>query len=127
MNARFGDLSGRGALGLKGTQPKPQRRDTGKRPDYLLAVRKLRCCICEAFGEPQLSETQAHHVFHGRFSGRKTPDTMAIPLCKDHHQGDGRDPSRLAIHRAKAAWADRYGFDHDYTAGTQDQLAHLLR
>lgn len=125
MTARFGDLAGRGPLGPKG-QPVPQTRDTGKRPDYLAAVRKLPCCVCQHHGEPQLSETQAHHVFHGRFSARRTPDTMAIPLCRDHHQGDGNDPSRLAIHKAKSAWSDRYGFDHEYTAGTQDQLARLL-
>ena len=126
VNARFGNLSGKPPLGPKATQFRPQRRDTGKRPEYLAAVRDLPCCICQAFGERQLSSTQAHHVFHGRFSQRKTPDTMAIPLCMDHHQGDGNDPTRLAVHRAKSAWSDRYGFDHEYTAVTQDKLEHLL-
>lgn len=119
MTIRIGNLSGKPPLGLKA-------RGSGKRPEYLRAVRSLPCCVCVAFGEAQVSETQAHHVFHGRFSGLKTPDTMAIPLCRDHHQGDGNDPSRTAIHRAKSAWARKYGFDHDYSAGTQDQLAHLL-
>ncbi|MFN7004304.1 MAG: hypothetical protein ACK4NW_12850 [Roseinatronobacter sp.] len=123
MTARIGDLAVRGALGLK---IRPQTRDTGKRPDYLRAVRGLACCVCQAFGEQQRSETQAHHVFHGRFSQIKTPDTMAIPLCRDHHQGDGKDPTKLAIHRAKDTWLRRYGPDHEFTAGTQDQLARLL-
>lgn len=126
MNARFGDLAGKGPVGLKGAKPTPQQRDTGKRPDYLAAVRDLPCCICEAWGEVQRSETQAHHVFHGRFSGRKTPDTMAIPLCRDHHQGDGCDQTKLSVHRRKESWQRKYGPDHHYTAGTQDKLARLL-
>lgn len=125
MNARIGDLAGRGALGQKG-QPAPQTRDTHKRPDYLAAVRGLKCCICEAWGEIQRTPTQAHHVFHGRFSGRKTPDIMAIPLCVSHHLGDKSEPDKLAIHRRKESWQRKYGSDHHYSAGTQDRLAHLL-
>ena len=92
--------------------------------EYLRAVRSLPCCICEAFGEKQNSETQAHHVFHGRFSGRKTPDRQAIPLCEGHHQGL-RDTSKLAVHQAKKQWAEKYGCDHEWTAATQDKIERM--
>lgn len=93
----------------------------GEDPAYLAKVRQLPCVICESFGLPQLSATQAHHVFHGRFSGKRTPDRMAIPLCEGCHQGL-RDTSKLAIHQNKRAWAERYGEDHEYTAQTQDRI-----
>lgn len=90
-------------------------------PAYLARVRTLPCCICDAYGEPQLSATQAHHVFHDRHGTARAPDRMAIPLCEGHHQGLV-DRSKLAIHRAKAAWREAYGADHEWVAPTQDRL-----
>lgn len=104
----------RGPLGQKAETP-------GKDPAYLARVRTLPCCVCEAFGEVQASPTEAHHVFHGRFSQIKTPDRMAIPLCGGHHQGQF-DRSKMAIHQRKYAWERAYGPDHSYTAATQDKL-----
>ena len=43
------------------------------------------------------------------------------------HTGFGFDPSKLAIHKAKAEWALHYGNDYDWTARTQDALGHLLK
>ena len=107
-------------LGLK--QPRADEN-----PAYLAAVRKLPCIICVEFGMIQRSRTEAHHVFHDRFSQQKSPDEMAIPLCTDHHTGFGFDPSKLAIHKAKAEWALHYGNDYDLTDRTQDALRHLLK
>ena len=45
----------------------------------------------------------------------------------DHHTGLGFDPSKLAIHKAKAEWALHYGNDYDLTDRTQDALRHLLK
>jgi hypothetical protein len=98
-------------------QKEPREAD----PEYLAKVRSLRCCICEAFGERQETLTQAHHVFHGRFSGRKTPDRMAIPLCEGHHLGMV-ERGKLAVHRDKTAWAEAYGEDWEYSAPTQDKI-----
>lgn len=105
------NLAGLPALGQK--RPKPE-----KDPAYLARVRELRCCICVAFGERQTSPTQAHHVIMGRFSQRKTPDCMAIPLCYDHHQGG------KGIHTHPAWWAKSYGEDSDFIAITQDKLRY---
>lgn len=96
------------------------------RPDYLAAVRALPCCICGTWGMQQYSHTTAHHPICGRYSQRKVADVLAIPLCDGHHQGNF-DGSKIAIHRERAAWVAAYGPDTDWIAGTQDQLAHLLR
>ena len=96
-----------------------------KDPAYLARVRELPCCICEAFGEVQMSPTAAHHVICGRYSTGKTPDLMAIPLCEGHHQGL-RDTSKLAIHQGKEAWVLEYGPDTDWIAPTQDKLSWAL-
>lgn len=83
-------------IATKAVQQKEPRE--AKDPAYLQKVRALPCCVCSAFGMEQLSPTMAHHVFHDRFSGRRTPDRMAIPLCDGHHQGD-RDTSKISVHR----------------------------
>lgn len=99
--------------------PKPTRE--ARDPAYLARVRELPCCICEAFGEVQLSPTAAHHVYSDRWGTFKTPDRHAIPLCEGHHQGQ-LDTSKLAIHRRKKSWVERYGPDHAFTAATMDKL-----
>ena len=101
-------------LGLKQPKAKPN-------PDYLARVRELPCVICEAFGELQMSMTTAHHPIHDRFSQRKVPDEMAIPLCDGHHQGQW-DMSKLAIHQRPSLWRQTYGADHEYIEVTQDKL-----
>lgn len=92
-----------------------------KDPKYIAAVRELPCCICDAYGEPQRSPTQAHHCIMGRYGTRKTPDRMAIPLCEGHHQGDF-DTSKIALHRERKAWREAYGADTDWVAVTQDKV-----
>ncbi|MCK9544921.1 MAG: DUF968 domain-containing protein [Novosphingobium sp.] len=96
-------------LGLKA--PKPKRN-----PGYLAKVRALPCCICQAFGESQVTPTTAHHVIHHRYSQRKVPDEMAIALCHDHHQG------WKGVHTIPAQWREMYGDDHEYIAITQDAI-----
>lgn len=88
---------------------------------HLAKVRALPCCICEAFGEYQLSPTQAHHPIHDRHSQEKVPDREAIPVCEGHHQGEF-DTTKLAIHRAPDLWRKTYGSDRDYIAATLDRL-----
>jgi hypothetical protein len=114
--------------GFKSTRKQMPRKSaraaSGKEPDYLAALHMLPCCICQAFGEVQLSPTQAHHTIHGRYSTRKTPDRAAIPLCEGHHQGL-MDTSKVALHQQPDAWRWRYGLDTDYIAGTQEIIDNL--
>ena len=108
------NLANRPPLGLKEPKAKPD-------PRYLARVRELPCCICMAFGEAQITATTAHHPIHDRYSQRKVPDRMAIPLCDGHHQGQW-DTTKVAIHREPSKWRRLYGPDHDYIAATQDRL-----
>lgn len=108
------NLMGKPPLGLKQPKAKPD-------PAYLARVRELPCCICEAFGEPQLSPTAAHHPIHGRHSQVKVPDCMAVPLCEGHHTGMF-DTTKVAIHREPDLWRWKYGLDTDYIAITQDRI-----
>lgn len=103
------NLAGLPPLGLKPKKAKPD-------PKYLARVRELACCVCEAFGTPQIGPTYAHHPICGRYSQGKVPDRMAIPLCFDHHQGP------RGVHTDKSAWMQEYGDDRDYIAATQDKL-----
>lgn len=105
-------------------KPDPQKGE----PEYLALVRQLPCCICEAFDEgAQSSITTAHHPIHGRYSGKTRPDSTAIPLCDCHHQATwGGTPGKLAIHKGKESWAERYGEDMDYVAQTQDAIAEMI-
>lgn len=106
---------------------RPAYQKTGKPakdPAYLRKVRQLPCCICEAWGMVQTSETTAHHWIMGRGGWLKTPDRQAIPLCDGHHQGTF-DTSKIALHREPLAWKAAYGPDTDYIAPTQDKIEAL--
>lgn len=112
-------------MSLTGQPVRQKRPPTEGNPAYLAAIHDLPCCICDAFGLPQMTPTEAHHVCHDRFEDRRTPDEMAIPLCRAHHTtGEG---AKLALHRCKALWREVYGADYDYTPATQDKLAHMMR
>jgi hypothetical protein len=110
------NLAGLPPVGLKD-------RASPKDREYLRKVAQEPCIVCQSFGEAQASPTTVHHVCHGRFSTRKTPDCMAIPLCDGHHQAEF-DGSKLSIHQDKAEWRKRYGPDYDFTPIIQDRLGY---
>jgi len=86
------DLAGRPPLGQK---PEKGKRD----PSRLAAVARLPCVICCAW------PVQVHHCISGRYSMRKAPDSMTIPLCHFHHLG------AAGIHQDKAGWEAKHGLD----------------
>ena len=127
----------KGALGLKAAKPKPKpeaksltraraikakprKARAGDDPAYLAAVRALPCCVCAAGGLQQVTPTEAHHAICGRYGQHKTPDCMAIPLCRDHHTG------ACGIHTQRALFVACYGPDTDYIPATQDAVAGQL-
>lgn len=57
-------------------------------------VKALGCAVCGAHGP-----SDAHHILEGRTPGRKSPDWLTIPLCKDCHQG-----SLNGIHGQRRMW-----------------------
>lgn len=104
--------------------PKPMRRVSAKRQkqraskegqeelEWMKRVKALPCVICGA-----APPSDAHHVIHGRYGGRKPSGFDVIPLCKKHHQ-DGPE----AIHNGKETWAAKHGPDYTYL----DRVKKLL-
>lgn len=109
MNARPGDLAGRGPLGQK--PPKPVR-GTAAAKAHIQRVKELPCVVCGKTGP-----SDAHHVISGRYGQRKACDFDTIPLCKRHHQ-HGPD----AIHENKAAWEQANGPDYSYLKNVRNAL-----
>lgn len=98
MNARPGDLAGRGPLGPK--QPKPER-GTKAGLAHMARVKMLPCVICRSY-----PPNDAHHVYHGRYGTMKASDFETIPLCKSCHQ-----TGPLSVHQAKETWEELHGPD----------------
>jgi len=58
--------------------------------EYLAWVREQPCCVC---GRPA---DDAHHLIgvgHMGGVGTKAPDSMAMPVCRAHHDEIHRDPN----------------------------------
>ena len=70
------------------------------------------CCVCIENNEPQTTPTEWHHVCHDRFMMANRSKSEVIPLCRAHHRtGEG---GKLAIHKGKKTWRERYGADWEY-------------
>lgn len=106
---------------LTGQPPRAKEAREGRDPAYMARVAFLPCCICTEWGLPQMSPTQVHHCIHGRYSTRRAPDSMTIPLCEGHHQGL-LDTSKLALHQAPSRWRREYGPDTDWISWTEERL-----
>ena len=61
---------------------------------HIERVKSLPCAVCGAE-----SPNDAHHILEGRTPGRKSPDELCIPLCKDCHTG-----SFNGIHGQRRMW-----------------------
>jgi len=88
---------------------------------YMARVRALPCCICAEYGHRQTTATEAHHCIHGRYSARKAPDTMTIPLCAEHHR-ESADPAKVSLHASPAKWKRLYGEDTRWISWVEHQL-----
>jgi len=108
MNARVGDLAGRGPIGLKAAKPV---RGTKAARDHMSRVSALPCVCCGYW------PTEVHHCISGRFGQHKASDFDTIPLCYEHHRG------AAGIHTSKAEWEALFGPDTDYLPVVRDMLA----
>ena len=104
------NLANRPPLGQKASK---EARD----PKRLVRVKSLPCVVC---GAPPPSD--AHHCICGRYSTRKAPDSMTIPLCKKCHQWGPN-----AIHNGKESWVDRNGNDFAFLDMVNEQLEAMER
>lgn len=111
----------KGPLGQKSEAEK-------ENPARLAAVAAMPCVICYEYGMVQLSRTTVHHCIHGRNAydkrakkRRRAPDSMTLPLCDGHHQGDF-DTSKIALHREPDEWKRRYGKDTEWLSWVEERL-----
>lgn len=88
---------------------------------HMARVRSLPCVICHEWGMVQTTPTEAHHVIHGRYSARKAPDTMTIPLCAEHHRESG-DPRKVALHASPSLWKRHHGEDTRWLSWVEHRL-----
>ncbi|WP_212525886.1 Ref family recombination enhancement nuclease [Actibacterium sp. MT2.3-13A] len=88
----------------------------------LSAVAKLPCVICHEYNYQQVTPTQVHHCIMGRFSTRRAPDSMTIPLCDGHHLGMF-DTTKVALHRSPQAWRAAYGPDTDWLSWVEERIS----
>lgn len=79
---------------------------------WLDRVSGLGCIIC---GMP----SEIHHVRLGSGLGRKTPDTLAIPLCARHHRTGGLGE---AFHAGRRTWEEKFGSQVDLLEETYRRL-----
>ena len=49
---------------------------------HLQRIKEMPCGLCGASGP-----SDAHHIREGQGMGQRASDYLAIPLCKDCHQG----------------------------------------
>ncbi len=80
--------------------------------DHIGRVKELPCSVCGASGP-----SDAHHILAGRTPGRKSPDFLVIPLCKDCHQG-----SHNGIHGQRRMWDVMKKSEQDCLADTIERL-----
>lgn len=125
MNARVGDLAGRGPIGQKQPKaPKAKRkampRVSAKRRAYLASaerqeglahmarVAELPCLVCGAYG------VEVHH------EGKPRSDKRVLPLCARHHR---REFGVGAYHYSPRAFYEAHGDSKFLLAVVADMLA----
>lgn len=60
---------------------------------HLQRIKEMDCGLCGASGP-----SDAHHVREGQGMSQRAPHWLAIPLCKDCHQGKG------GLHGDRSLW-----------------------
>lgn len=106
MNARFGNLSGKPPLGLKGTQPKPQKRAAGTMV-HAAARQNARGRQCTLMlpccnGDPQTVVLAHLRMFGAAGMGQKPDDWFAVFACSACHD---------ALDRRNAMTSGLWGFE----------------
>ena len=95
MNARIGDLAGRGPVGQKVGNGKTRRdpKTPGERR-HMDAVASLPCLVCGCW------PVEVHH------EGKPRSNMRVLPLCPRHHR---REYGSQAYHYSPRAFYDAHG------------------
>ncbi len=105
-------------------RPKPAKPTAAEKRagrEHMAKVAAMPCVICFEYDMTQVSRTQVHHCIHGRYGTGRAPDSMVLPLCEGHHQGDF-DKSKIALHRQPRLWRRQYGRDASWLSWVENKL-----
>ncbi len=83
---------------------------------HLERIKSMPCGLCGADGP-----SDAHHIRTGQGMGQRASDFLAIPLCKDCHQGDE------GLHGSRALWRVYRKDELDVLAQTIERIAAPAR
>jgi hypothetical protein len=109
MNARFGDLAGRGALGQKVGKGKTRRdHKTKAEKDHMRAVAALPCIVCGCW------TVEVHH------EGKPRSNMRVLPLCPRHHR---REFGPGAYHYSPRAFYAAHGSSEELLSRVDRMLA----
>lgn len=61
--------------------------------NHIARIKAMDCALCGASGP-----SDAHHIREGQGMGQRASDYLAVPLCKDCHQGPN------GLHGDRALW-----------------------
>lgn len=78
---------------------------------HLDRIKSMPCGVCGAEGP-----SDAHHIREGQGMGQRAAHWLAIPLCKDCHQGPG------GLHGDRALWRVYRVGELDVLAATIERL-----
>ena len=93
----------------------PSKLPTKLEREWMGAAAAFGCVACRKDGHETPAEV--HHIISG---GRRMGHLFTIPLCPEHHRGDGRIvPS---VHFAKRTFVMRYGSELELLAELQIEL-----
>ena len=93
----------------------PSKTPTRQEREWMRRIADLGCIACRQDGHS--SPASVHHIVQGN---RRLGHLFTLPLCPEHHQGDGRQvPS---VHGAKRTFVQRYGSELELLAGLQVEL-----
>lgn len=109
MNARFGDLAGRGPIGQKVGNGKTRRDPkTAEEKRHMRAVAHLPCIVCGCW------PVEVHH------EGKPRSNMRILPLCPRHHR---REFGPGAYHYSPRAFYAAHGSSEELLARVDRMIA----
>lgn len=63
------------------------RRATAAERRHLARIAGLPCILCELLDQPQTGRTTVHHIREGQGMSQRASHWLAVPLCRECHQG----------------------------------------
>jgi len=93
----------------------PSKTPTRQEREWMQRIAHLGCIACRQDGYS--SPASVHHIVQGN---RRLGHLFTLPLCPEHHQGNGRQvPS---VHFTKRTFVQRYGSELELLAELQVAL-----